>query len=243
MFKKDLLGCSPNRKMLKEYKAQFTKLTKTQKDVAMGLILGDAYTYTRNNSKSHAMKFEWGYKSKEYIDHVYSMYEDWMLKPPYLMTRINKNNNEVKTWRMETLTGIPFNILGELFIMNKKKHMKINTIKDHTTAMGLAHWDMDDGNRCYYKGPMFNKDMSVVINTQGFEMEEVKILMKELNEKFNLNSYLSFNKKKPMIYIPNKDYDKFYNIMNPFMPHFWWGIPTTRVGTMDSMRYKLPFKK
>lgn len=47
------------------------------------------------------MKFEWGYKSKEYIDHVYSIYEDWILKPPYLITRINKNNNEVKTWRME----------------------------------------------------------------------------------------------------------------------------------------------
>lgn len=128
-----------------------------------------------------------------------------------------------------TLTGIPFNILGELFIINKKKHIKINLIKDHLTAIGLAHWYMDDGNRCYYKGPRFNKDMSVVINTQGFEIEEVKILIKELNEKFNLNSYLSFNKKKPIIYIPNKDYDKFYNIINPFI--------------IDSMRYKLPFKK
>lgn len=224
-----MFGCSPNSKILKEYKAQFKELTELQKEVAIGLILGDAYLYTRNNSKSHAIKFEWGFKSKEYIDYVYSIYEDWILKPPYLMTRINKNNNEVKTWRMETITGIPFNILGELFLINNKKHIKDYLIRDHLTPRGLAHWYMDDGSRCYYKGIRSNKNMSVVINTQGFKIEEVNKLIKELNNKFNLNSYLSFNKKKPIIYIPNKDYINFYNIINPFI--------------IDSMKYKLPIKK
>lgn len=129
---------------------------------------------------------------------------------------------------METLTGIPFNILGELFLVNNKKHIKDNLIKDHLTPRGLAHWYMDDGSRCYYKGKRSNRDMSVVLNTQGFEIEEVNKLINELNNKFSLNSYLSFNKKKPIIYIPNKDYKTLYELINPFI--------------LPSMKYKLPLK-
>lgn len=53
------------------------------------------------------------------------------------------------------------------------------------------------------------------------------MLINELNIKFNLNCLLKYNKKKPIIYIPSKDFNKFYNIIEPFI------IP--------EMKYKLIF--
>lgn len=226
ILKHEVVNLGPNSNLLRAYKAQYPKLTQLQFDTAIGLILGDAYIYSRNNAKTYGFKFEWGYKSKEYIFHVYEIFNEYILKEPHVYTRINKNDNEVKTWRMETFTGVIFKELGDLFIKNNKKIIIENLIKDYLTPRGLAYWYMDDGNRCYYKGTRADSDMNCVINTQGFTVEEVNILIKEINIKFNLDCTLAFNKKKPIINIPNRSYDIFYDLVKPYI--------------IEQMKYKLP---
>lgn len=76
---------------------------------------------------------------------------------------------------------------------------------------------MDDGNLNYYKGNRYLKDMTCVLNTQGFNVEEVGILIDELNNKFKLDCYMSFNKIKPIIVIPSKSYNLLYELISPYM--------------------------
>jgi hypothetical protein len=58
IMKKDLINISPNSNLLKSYKKQFPNISQYQKEVLVGIILGDGYIYTRNNGKTYGIKFE-----------------------------------------------------------------------------------------------------------------------------------------------------------------------------------------
>jgi hypothetical protein len=74
-IRNELKGLSPNSKKLRQYKESLVKLSQIQWEAAIGLMLGDASLQTQNGGKTYRMKFEWGEKSKIYLDHVYSMNE------------------------------------------------------------------------------------------------------------------------------------------------------------------------
>lgn len=82
MEKNKLIGISPNSKLMKEYKKKLTTLTDLQWEHSIGLILGDASLQSQNNGKSYRMKFEWSEKSKSYLDHVYDLFDEWVLSSP-----------------------------------------------------------------------------------------------------------------------------------------------------------------
>lgn len=76
--KSKVRNIGPNSNLLRAYKAQFTNLTSYQYEALIGHLLGDANIYTRNNGKTHGIKFEWGEKSKDYIFHVYDIFGDFI---------------------------------------------------------------------------------------------------------------------------------------------------------------------
>lgn len=80
--KNSLLGLGPNSNKIKKYKAQLTNLTSTQFDSAIGLILGDASLNTDNKGKTYRIKFEWGNRQKPYVDHVLTLFDEWIISPP-----------------------------------------------------------------------------------------------------------------------------------------------------------------
>ena len=81
--KEKVLGLSPNSNLLKEYKNSLHMLSNLQWEVAIGLMLGDASLQTQNNGKTYRMKFEWSDKNKAYIDHVYALFDEWVLSVPH----------------------------------------------------------------------------------------------------------------------------------------------------------------
>ena len=81
--KENLIGISPNSKLLKEYKKSLSKLNLEQWEASIGLILGDASLQTQNNGRTYRMKFEWSDKSKPYLLHVYNLFDEWVLSNPH----------------------------------------------------------------------------------------------------------------------------------------------------------------
>jgi len=104
------------------------------------------------------MKFEWGDKNKKYAQHIYNIFNEWILSPPKKKERINEKGN--------------------------------------------------------------------IVNTQSFSKEEVEMMSKELNVKFNLSISLRLNKNKYVIVINSTSFQRFLDLTYQFI------IP--------SMRYKLP---
>jgi hypothetical protein len=74
--KEQIIGLSPNSKLLKEYKDSLYRLSQLQYEALIGLFLGDASLQTQNKGKTYRVKFEWGNNSKAYVDHVYALFNE-----------------------------------------------------------------------------------------------------------------------------------------------------------------------
>jgi hypothetical protein len=80
--------------LLKQYKSSLI-LSKEQWEASIGLMLGDASLQTQNNGITYRIKFEWSDKSKIYLDHVYNLFDEWVLSQPHKKVRANPAGNEV----------------------------------------------------------------------------------------------------------------------------------------------------
>ena len=224
MNKKDLIGLSPNSKLIRKYKNSLTSLSVEQWEASIGLLLGDASLQSQNNGKTYRMKFEWGDKTKPYLDHVYNLFDEWVLSSPHKKSRLSPKGNLVVNWGFQTISHEAFNPLANLFLITNKKGIPDSLIMNHLTSRGLAYWFMDDGGKLDYNKNSKNK--SIVLNTQSFTEDEVKMLSNELKAKFNLECELRSNKGKKVIVISNNSYPLFYELVSPFI--------------LPEMRYKLP---
>jgi len=139
-LRNELKGLSPNSKKLKQYKESLDKLSQVQWEAAIGLILGDGSLQTQNGGKTYRMKFEWGERSKIYLDHVYNLFDEWVLSEPHKKTRISPKGNKITNWGFQTISHEAFNSLAQLFI-NKNKIISTDLIKNHLTPRGLA-WNI-----------------------------------------------------------------------------------------------------
>ena len=216
MNKQNLIGKSPNSKLLRDYKSSLISLSKLQFDTAIGLILGDASINSQNQGKNYRLKFEWGDKNKNYLDHVYSLFDEWVISQPHKKIRTSPLGNTVITWGFQTISHKAFNPLATLFLNeNNKKSIKINLIRDHLNERGLAYWFMDDGGKLDYNKESKNK--SVVFNTHSFTESEVLMMVNELQNKFNLNCDIRNNKGKKIIVINSTSYLNFRSLIDPYL--------------------------
>jgi hypothetical protein len=225
MNKNEVKGLGPNSKKLKDYKESLVKLSEIQQEAAVGLMLGDASIQSQNGGKTYRMKFEWGDRNKAYLDHVYKLFNEWVLSEPHKKVRVSPKGNTVINWGFQSISHKAFNDLANLFISPaNKKSISASLIKKYLTPRGLAYWFMDDGGKLDYNKDSKNK--GVVLNTQSFEAKEVKAMSKELSEKFNLECEVRSNKGKKVIVIKSTSYSTFLALIDPYI------IP--------EMRYKLP---
>lgn len=226
-MKHDLIGLSPNSKLLQDYKKSLTSLSAAQIEAGIGLVLGDASLQTQNKGKTYRMKFEWGNKNKAYLDHVYILFNEWVLSFPHEKIRTSPKGNTVINWGFQTISHEAFLQLAGLFLNNNKKTFDNpskagDLIKDHLTGTGLAYWFMDDGGKWDYNKDSINK--TLVLNTHSFLDGEVNAMAIALNNKFDLDCEVKSNKGKSIIII--KNYDNFIKLTNNKI--------------IKEMRYKLP---
>jgi len=74
------------------------------------------------------------------LDHIYSLFDEWVLAEPYLKARVHANGNLVITWGFQTISYEAFNISSELFLINNipKKDTSKEWIQNQLTNRGLA---------------------------------------------------------------------------------------------------------
>ena len=225
--KEQLKGLNPNSHLIKEYKNSLVSLSVEQKEASIGLMLGDASLQTQNKGKNYRLKFEWSNKNKAYLDHVFNLYDEWILSEPHKKVRISPNNNEVVNWGFQTISHEAFNFLADLFFFQKgeqKKSIPENLILNYLTPRGLAYWFMDDGGKLDYNKN--SKNRSVVLNTHSFTEAEVKNMSEELAIKFNLDCTIRKNKGKDTIVVRDSSFNLFFNNIKPYI--------------IEDMKYKLP---
>ena len=190
------------------------KLTRSQREILTGLILGDAHLETQNNGRTFRIKFEYSSKHAAYANHIYEVFKNWILTPPQVKIDAARNN----IW-FQTLSHGAFRFYAQKFYRSNKKCVPV-MIHRMLTKQSIAYWYMDDGS------VKSKESKGVIFNTQGFTREDVSALIKTLNKYFGLNASERKQKEGYQIYISGESFERFKEIVEPFV--------------IDSMRYKIP---
>jgi hypothetical protein len=208
-----------NTNKIKEYKKSL-KLSSIQREIIIGLILGDGHLETQNNGKTYRLKIEQSIKSIEYIDWLYDNFREWVLTEP--KEKIKKDirfKKDVINVYFNTVSHSAFRFYANQFYNGKKKIVP-KLIYRWLTPLSIASWFMDDGSIKSFK------HKGKIINTQGFTKIEVKYLSDCLLRKYGIKSKLRRQKNNTwQLYLLSETIDKFYKIINPYI--------------ISSMRYKL----
>jgi len=197
-----------------ESKKSSLRLTRLQREVLVGIILGDAHLETRNNGRTYRVKFEYSAKQCEYVEHLYEIFKEWVLTSP--QEKIDATHKNL--W-FQTISHAAFRFYAHQFYDGRKKCVPKN-IHRFLTKRNIAYWFMDDGSI------KSRESKGVIFNTQGFEKNGVENLVKILNSKFGLKASIRKQSDGWQIYISGVSYEKFREAIDPYI--------------LDSMRYKIP---
>jgi len=198
---------------------RLTKLERSQivlpnnlKDISIGLLLGDLYAQKQTKNSNAMFRFEQGLVHKDYLFHLYELFKSYSGQAPKISKRLPNNLTGVIYTRVTFFTyALPcLTEIHALFYVNGKKRLPPNIV-ELLTSLGLCYWICDDGGFNNVQG-------SLILNTQSFTKEEVELLAKTLNGKWDLNC--TINKKGPhfVIRIPSKSLPILQNLLKDIIP-------------------------
>lgn len=190
-------------KEIEDYKKNL-KLSSLQREIVVGLALGDGHLET-NNGKTYRLMVEHGIQQKEYLDWIYNQFQEWTGTPPKLKLK----NGKPFSYHFSTYSHELLGFYGEKFYFNKKKVMP-EIIEELITPLSLAIWFMDDGS---LKSKRHN---TYIIHTLGFQKAELERIQEVLKRKFEIETRLHKQKEKYLrLYILSKSALKFRKIVSP----------------------------
>lgn len=190
------------------------RLTDVQREILVGLLLGDAHIETQNSGRTYRMKLEYSQKHRLYAEHLYGIFREWILTPPQVKTDATHDN----VW-FQTVSHQAFRFYAHQFTQGGRKCVP-KLIHRFLTARSVAYWFMDDGSM------KSRESKGVIFNTQGFVKNDVERLIDALRSCFGLEAEVRRQKDGLQIYVSGKSYERFREIVDPYV--------------LASMRYKIP---
>jgi len=195
-----------NLKVISEHKKEIS-LTKIQRSLIVGKLLGDGHLETQNNGKTYRLKIE---HSEKQIDYV-----EWMFKilKPLVKTDIQTKINS-KSVRFQTLSFGELRFYGQQFYKDGRKVIP-KLFSKLIDELSLAIWFMDDGSK------KSSKHNTYIIHSLGYTKKELRQVCEVLDRKFNLkfNLYKQKNKNWCM-YLQSKSIGDFESMILPYVLRF-----------------------
>lgn len=202
---------------IEEYKKTLS-ISKKQKDILIGVMLGDGHLEQLYTPTLARLKIGHSIKQKSYVDWLYNEFKDWVRSKP----RIRDIKGFGKIHQVYEFSTYGHKLLGNF--QNKFYKSKEKIIPDDLNSainpLVLAVWFMDDGST------KSQKHKGIFLNTQGFNMESIRELQWILKDKFMINSTTKDDKKGKQIYLGAQNGANFMKLIEKYI------IP--------SMRYKIP---
>lgn len=197
--------------------AKSLTLTKQQRAIVVGLMLGDGHLETQNHGRTYRLKIEQSFGHKEYVDWLYSHFDNLVQTPPRERQQIRAGKVNQK-YSFNTLSLNCFSFYGDLFYKNGRKVVP-KIIGQLVTPLSLAVWFMDDGS---IKSA---HHQAKILNTQGFDELGIIELQQMLAEKFEVDVTQRKQKDGTQLYIPSAEIRRFISLVERYI--------------VPSMRYKL----
>jgi len=159
-------------KQIELYKEKL-KLSDYQKEVLIGLLLGDGHLETQNNGKTYRL---------------YQIFKDWVLTAPQEKEQAVNDVLYKKYW-FSTVSHGAFRFYAQQFYQNKHKILP-KLIHKWLSPLAITVWFMDDGSL------KSNRHRALIFNTQSFSKTEVLRLSKIMEDKFGIAMALRKQSRK-----------------------------------------------
>lgn len=193
------------------------KLNETQREIVIGLMLGDGHLETQNNGRTYRLKVEQSMKKKDYVFWLYEHFKNFVLTKPQTKEKTRNGTGTKNIW-FSTVSHGTFRFYAQQFYKNGKKIVP-PMVDKLLTPLGIAVWFMDDGSiksKCH---------KAKIINTQCFTKDEIMLLIKALENKFRMRTRIRKQKDGYQIYILSESMENFKQLVSKHI--------------LESMKYKL----
>jgi hypothetical protein len=155
------------------------KLSNIQKEVLVGILLGDANLQTESQGRTYRLRVSQSHAHKEYLFHLYEIFKDFVKTPPNNVTFYDKDNKSFSRWTFSTIQHACFRHYGQEFYPNLGEKVIPKSIHKKLTPRAIAYWYMDDGAQ-KWKG----HSQGIRFCTDSFCHEDVKRLATLLEKKY-----------------------------------------------------------
>lgn len=214
------------------------KLTRVQRDVLVGLLLGDGHLQTQDGGGTYRLVYSQGGGRKlAYLNHVHHLFTEWALTPPRRVPPRSwplegveefegKRFENGESWAFSTVSHGSLRFYGKGFYRNGKKVVP-KTIHRLLTSRGLAYWYMDDGSI------KSKQSKGVILNTHSFSLSEVERLCGALQSKMLIvatpRPQRVGGEVRHHIYISGRSYERLAELICPFLlPEMMYKFPPPR---------------
>lgn len=185
------------------------KLTKEQKSIIVGNLLGDGHLESRTSGKTYRLKVEHSISQRLYVDWQYLKLASFVGTPPRVKLK-SRYGRTSQNYEFSTLSSSSLRFFGQSFYREGKKKVPL-IIKKLLTPLALAVWFMDDGSI------KSNHHRALILNTQCFSESDLKKLQQAFLENFGIETVLRKQKEGKQIYILSQSVEKFIEIISPYL--------------------------
>jgi len=203
---------------IEQYKLTLA-LTPEQRETLVGLLLGDGCLETQNRGRTYRLKVEQSDDHAAYVQHLYSVFQPWVLSPPRSRSHSDSQGEDHVSWSFQTVSHPAFRFYAHLFYSGRLKRVP-KLIHRWLTPRGLAYWFMDDGSI------KSKQSRGVLFNTHSFSTDDVSRLVQVLQSVFSLAATVRKQRDYQQIYVSGASLETFHRHVDLYL--------------IDSMRYKLP---
>src|SRR3989344_6503039 len=163
-----------NTKQIHERKKQL-QLSKRQRELIVGLLLGDGHLETQNAGRTYRLKVEHGAAQRDYLVWLAKEFQEWIQTDWY-----EKQRGDKKVYGFTTVSHPAFRFYAQQFYRDGKKRMP-PLIKRLMSPLALAIWFLDDGSA------KSSKHKSLVIHSLGYSKADL-VLVQDALESLGIQS-------------------------------------------------------
>jgi hypothetical protein len=197
-----------------EARKRLLKLSKKQRSIIVGTLLGDSHLETQNGGKTYRLKVEHSIKQADYVDWLYQQFQEWVLTPPRAKPKQLEGVRH-ENYCFQTLSVGQLRFYGRNFYDQTRHKYVPRQIGRWLTPLALAIWFMDDGSA------KSKHHRAVILNTQGFSRKDISLLQKALLVNFQIEALPRKQKEGLQLLITGPSAEQFYKIVQPYiLPDF-----------------------
>lgn len=194
-------------------------MTQKQKDIAIGMILGDAYLQ-KTGKQNARLRLEQGISQRDYLEWKVSQLKNYFQSKIKVLERNNPIWNKTYQYvRIQSTASPDFGKLRRIFYIDSQKIIPKTMAMIFKSPLSLAVWFMDDG---YY----YQRDKIAYLYIPNFDKESMKYLLETLKHNFSLLPIPKKKKRGSVLIFSVKETQRLLSLIQKYI--------------ISSMRYKLP---